>query len=184
MYISKKSRNFARSFNISYAFLYVKTYHAFNMINKLDNKAKVTLRYAAYIIGWSIGLFFSAFLFMFLPEESDAHMSFAEIFEDSNNIIQNYVYPMVIIMLLFHWDAIYSTFSTDEKNMSVASILLLNTFFFVGFLVCLMIGSIGWRIVGFIIAWVSLTFFKTYVVCCTPPQNTHHKGHVPDSGNI
>ena len=91
------------------------------MINKLDNKTKVTLRYAAYIIGWSIGLFFSAFLFMFLPEESDAHMSFAEIFEDSNNIIQNYVYPMVIIMLLFHWDAIYSTFSKMplKKNLII-----------------------------------------------------------------
>ena len=148
---------------------------------KWDSKTKSTLQYAAYIIGWTVGLFFSAFFFLFLPEDSSAHMSFSNIFEDSTNIIQNYVYPMVIIKLLFHWDAIYTSISTEEKNMSVASILLLNTFFFVGFLVCLMVGCLGWRIVGFVIAWVSLTLLKAYVVYSTPRKNTPHQGHVPNS---
>lgn len=127
------------------------------------NKSKEEICYnLLYIVGWLIGLFFSAYSYLFLTNQS-AFTEFEGILVPEK-IVEKYVYPMILMMLLFHWDTIYASWQESGKSLSVSVILLMLSSFFVGFLVCLMASGIVWKVIGFISAWLCLGILKGYTV--------------------
>lgn len=127
------------------------------------NKSKEEICYnLLYVAGWLIGLFFSSYSYLFLTEQC-AVTEFEGILK-TENIVGKYVYPMILMMLLFHWDTIYASWQESGRTLSVTVILLMVSAFFVGFLICLMAQCIIWRVIGFILAWLCLGILKGYTV--------------------
>lgn len=136
-------------------------------------------RNTLYVLGWVIGLFFSAYSFLFLSSSSVA-AEFLKMLEPGN-IVEKYVYPMILIMLLFYWDTIHASWQDSEKALSITIILMAVSVFFVGFLVCLMVKCAAWRLVGFCLAWTSLALLKGYAVFGIAKVGY---GKEPDNGNF
>lgn len=127
------------------------------------NKSKEEICYnLLYVAGWLIGLFFSAYSFLFFTNQC-AWTEFKSTLEPEN-IVKKYVYPMILMMLLFHWDTIYASWQESGRTLSVSVILLMVSAFFVGFLICLMAQCIIWKVLGFIFAWLCLGLLKGYTV--------------------
>ncbi len=135
------------------------------MLKKLHSIVK-TYREIIYVSLWSLGLFFSAFSCLFLRADGETILNNFRDVWNNENVIDDFIYPMLLMMLLFLWDAIYASWSQRKNVFSSTIIMSLICSFFVGIIVCIMVkdSCLFWKFVGFIWSWLSLTILKWYSV--------------------
>ena len=127
-----------------------------------------------YVVFWGVGLFLSTYSFLFRSGEG-VWAEFQDIFTQEN-IINEYVYPMILIMLLFHWDTIHASWRDTKNVMFIPVVLSVVSAFFICFIISL-IDCLACRLLGFVLAWLSLITLKGYTVFCFPKEVS---GTIPD----
>lgn len=141
---------------------------------------KEEIRYnIIYVVFWGLGLFFSTYAFLFRANGC-AWDEFLKIFSQEN-VISLYVYPMILMMLLFHWDTIHASWRDSKNVMFIPVVLSMVSAFFLFFIISLMIDCVVLRLSGFVLSWLSLVALKGYTVFCFPKEVS---GAVPNNNEF
>ena len=118
-----------------------------------------------YVFIWSAGLLYASFhkVFEGVMNYNVASLTLPEIREQ-------YIFPMVMALLLFLFDAIYSLEVDLEEGRSSHTIYLWICLcaFLIGFLLNIMYESECYSYIPFWISWIALTvmkFFSTNKIC-------------------
>lgn len=137
-----------------------------------------------YTIVWSLGLFFGTF---WINLRAQSGLNF---FNLSNNTIleatKSYIFPMIMVVLLFMWDTIYSSFMARSYNQkpSIEIILICMCFILGGFLGTFMSESAAWAFCGFCVTWLALTIMKLHCVFVLSVDDDIQHASTPDENNF
>lgn len=125
-----------------------------------------------YVISWSCGLFFSTF-----PSMVRCEFKFSLRELGTTSLIDNYIFPLMMVMALFLTDAVYAYALDKSKDKAnrYAWLMIAEVCFVLAFVLSLF-GNSLLSLVMFIIAWLFMTSMKYITTPVIDNCTVHQQG--------